>query len=69
MITLALLLHWLWPEYITYWGGFGIVGGILTLAGAILFVRGQQQLEKINPLPENSVEAVKEDLQWRTNRK
>jgi len=48
------------------WGSFGIVGGVLAIVGGIFFFRGQQQLDKINPLPENSVEAVKEDLQWKT---
>jgi len=66
LIMVALLLNWLWPDYIPAWGGFGIVGGVLALAGGLLFFRGQQQLDKINPLPENSVEAVKEDLQWKT---
>jgi len=69
LCMVALLLNALWPDYIPLWGGFGIVGGVLTLAGGIVFFRGQQQLDKINPLPENSVEAVKEDLQWKTNPK
>jgi len=64
LFMIAHLLNWMWE--LPLWGGFGIVGGVLALAGGILFFRGQQQLDKINPLPENSVEAVKEDLQWKT---
>jgi len=67
LFMIAHLLNWLWPEYIPLWGGFGIVGGILALAGGVIFFQGQQKLDQINPLPENSVEAVKEDLQWKTN--
>jgi len=66
LFMFAHLLNWLWPDYIPLWGGFGIVGGVLALVGGIFFFRGQQQLDEINPLPENSVEAVKEDLQWKT---
>jgi len=69
LCMLALLLNWLWPDHIPLWGGFGIVGGILALAGGILFYRGQLQMEKIDPLPENTVQAVKEDLQWKTNQR
>jgi len=60
------LLDWLCYPQLPLWGSFGIVGGVLAIAGGIFFFRGQQQLDKINPLPENSVEAVKEDLQWKT---
>jgi len=68
MIALALLLTWLWPA-LPYWGGFAIVGGVLALVGGVLFYRGQEKLDAINPLPEESVEAVKEDLRWKTNPK
>jgi len=64
LFMVAHFLHWMWD--VPLWGSFGITGGILTLAGGFLFYRGQGQLDKINPLPENSVEAVKEDLQWKT---
>jgi hypothetical protein len=68
MIALALLLNWLWPA-LPYWGGFAIVGGVLAMAGGVLFYRGQEKLDSINPLPEESVQAVKEDLRWQTNPK
>lgn len=64
LIMAAMLLYEL--AHLPLWGSFGIVGGVLALAGGIFFFRGQQQMDKINPLPENSVEAVKEDLQWKT---
>jgi hypothetical protein len=64
--ALALLLHWLWPA-LPEWGAFAIVGGVLTAAGAAAYFNGREKLEHLNPLPENSVEAMKEDLQWKTN--
>lgn len=66
LIMLALLLSWLWPQ-LPLWGSFAIVGGAVTAIGAAAFFYGREKLEHLNPLPENSVEAVKEDLQWKTN--
>jgi len=64
LFMVAHFLNWMWD--IPLWGGFGITGSLLALIGGILFYRGQVKLEKIDPLPENSVQAVKEDLQWKT---
>jgi len=61
------LLHWLWPEQLPLWGSFAIVGGLLTAVGAGAFIHAKQKLDNLNPLPENSVEAMKENLQWKTN--
>jgi hypothetical protein len=58
----------MWPD-LPLWGSFGIVGGLLALAGGIVFYRGQEQLDKIDPLPEVSVQAMKENLQWKSNPK
>lgn len=69
LIMLALLLNWLWPEHLPLWGSFAIVGGTVTAVGAAAFFYGREKLEHLNPLPENSVEAVKEDLQWKTNQR
>lgn len=60
-------LSWLVPE-LPHWGSFGIVGGLVAAAGGIVFYQGQQKLDKLNPLPEQSAEAMKETLQWKTNR-
>lgn len=67
LFMLVHLLSWAFPEYLPLWGSFGIVGGVLALAGGIVFYRGQEKLEQLNPLPEQSAEAMKENLQWQTN--
>ena len=69
LLLLFMIVHflsWQWPD-LPLWGSFGIVGGLLGIAGIVAFVYGQAKLEKLNPLPENSVEALKENLQWTTN--
>jgi len=61
-------LSWAIPD-LPHWGSFAIVGGLFAAAGGTLFYLGRERLEKLNPLPENSMEAVKENLQWQTNPK
>jgi len=67
LLMLVHLLNWLWPEQLPLWGSYGIVGGVLTAVGVAAFIHGRQKLDQLNPLPENSVEALKENLQWQTN--
>jgi len=70
LLLLFMLVYLLHEQVqLPLWGSFGIVGGILAVIGGALFFRGQQKVENFNPLPEQSVEAMKEDLQWKTNQK
>jgi len=68
LFALVHLLSWAIPQ-LPLWGSFGIVGGLLALAGGIAFYRGREKLEHLNPLPENSAQALQENLQWKTNPK
>lgn len=61
-------LSWAIPE-LPLWGSYAIVGGLLAGAGGIVFYLGREKLEKL-PLPgEQTVEGLKENLQWQTNPK
>jgi len=62
------LLYWAVPQ-VTLWGWFGIVGGVLAAAGAGLIYAGSKTFESFNPLPDQSARALKENVQWLTNRK
>lgn len=68
LFMLVYLLSWV-IEGLPLWGSFGIVGGVLALAGGILFYQGREKLDKLNPLPEQSAQGLKENLQWQTNPK
>jgi uncharacterized membrane protein YqjE len=46
------------------WGCFGIVGLVFLVGGAILFYAGKAKLESFTPLPEQSVDTLKENVQW-----
>lgn len=50
------------------WLCFGIVGSLVTLIGGILLSRGLRMFRSFNPLPDESIQALRENLQWLTNR-
>jgi len=51
------------------WASYLIVGGVITAGGVILFLVGQQKMSSFNPLPDRSLEALKENVQCLTNPK
>jgi len=55
---LADLLNW--PT----WAGYGIVGGVLAIIGAILFSAAQRRAKQVRPVPEKTIETLKENVEW-----
>ena len=55
--------HAMWPQ-LPLWACFGIVGGLLTAAGGIGFYSAVRQFQEFNPLPDESAQALKENVQW-----
>jgi hypothetical protein len=45
-----------------------ITAVLLAIVAAVLFVVGRRQLQQVNPKPEQTVETLKEDVQWAKNR-
>ena len=41
---------------------------LLAIVAAVLFVLGRSRLKQVNPTPEQTVETLKEDVQWARNR-
>jgi hypothetical protein len=50
------------------WGCFGIVGAGVTLVGGIIAYAALARFKTFNPLPDESVQALKENVQWIKNR-
>jgi len=65
----AHLLDWAFPALAPWGGGYFIVAALVLIPGVILTVTGRQQLESVNPVPEQSAEAMKENLEWTTNQR
>jgi len=50
------------------WVCFAIVGGVFAGVGGALYFKGKKKLDSFNPLPDQSAEALKENVQWIKNR-
>jgi hypothetical protein len=66
LMMLPQLLNWLVPA-IPMWACYGLTGGLLAILGGALVYLGVRKLETLHP-PEQSVAALKENVQWTTNR-
>jgi uncharacterized membrane protein YqjE len=62
-ITLAEIL----ALYVPRWAAFAIVTAVLLGGGLILFFVGQKQFQTFNPLPDRTLDALKENVQCVTN--
>ena len=49
------------------WQSYGIVGGILTLAGVVLLLLARARVSAISFVPKQTVETLKENVQWIKN--
>jgi hypothetical protein len=54
---------------LSVWASYGIVGGVFVVLSAVLIGISIQRFRSFNPLPEQSVEAFKENVRWMTNPK
>jgi len=62
--ALAYLLH---EQYqFAMWASWGIVGALFTVAGVALGWFSYVLLERFNPLPDKTFNALKENLTWQT---
>lgn len=62
LLMLVHLLHAL--TGVPLWGCYGIVGGVLLLAGIIVLYTGKKAAEEINVVPQETVETLKENAKW-----
>jgi hypothetical protein len=67
-IAICLGLQAIWPG-LALWACFAIGGGLFAGIGGALLVAGWSQLHAVNPLPDKTAEALKENVQWITNPK
>ena len=69
------LLHWLTspagadPATLPLWACFGIVGLVFGGIGGALIATGIRKFQSNNPLPDQTAQTIKENVQWIANSK
>lgn len=61
---LSFALAWGLAEVMPEGFAFLLVGVLWAIAAAVLYTRGRSELQKVNPVPEQTIETLKEDVQW-----
>ena len=61
---LAMAAAWGLAEVIDAGWAFLIVGVVIAAIGAVLVMKGRDQLREVRPVPEETVETLKEDARW-----
>ena len=61
---LAMAAAWGLAEVVDAGWAFLIVGVVIAAIGAVLVMKGRDQLREVRPVPEETVETLKEDAQW-----
>lgn len=59
------LLNWL--TGLELWGCYGIVGAVYLFVALILFYTGKNKAEQIHVVPRQTVETMRENVQWIRN--
>lgn len=63
-VGLVMTLGFLLDEVLPTWVAFLIVTLLLAAGAAVAFLAGKKQLQTIEPVPEQTIETLKEDKQW-----
>jgi len=65
-LMLVHLLEYAFAPHLPLWACYLIVGGVVFAFGAGLTAVGWKQFHSFNPLHSESVDAMKENLEWKT---
>jgi hypothetical protein len=66
---LSFAAAWGLAELMAVGWAFLIVAAVWGAAAAFLYLRGRDHLRTVNPKPEQTIDTLKEDLQWAKNQK
>ncbi len=64
LLFLSLALAWVLSQAINRAAAFAIVGVLYAAAAGLLVLTAKKQAQSINPVPEQTIETLKEDVQW-----
>jgi uncharacterized membrane protein YqjE len=69
IVLLSFAAAWGLAELMAVGWAFLIIAALWGAAGALLYVRGRDQFQKVNLKPEQTITTLKEDVQWAKNQK
>ena len=69
VVLLSFAAAWGLAELLAVGWAFLIVAVAWGAAGALLYLRGRDHLEKVHPKPELTINTLKEDVQWAKNQR
>jgi hypothetical protein len=69
VVLLSFAAAWGLAEVMAAGWAFLIVAAVWGVVGAFLYVRGREQLRAVDLPPEQTMETLKEDVQWAKNQK
>jgi hypothetical protein len=74
-LMLVHLLHWLTappgldPSSLPLWSCHAIISGLFFVTGVCLYITGRKMFQSFDPLPVQTVQTAKENVEWITNSK
>ncbi len=64
LVLLSFAIAFLLDLVMPTWLAFLIVAVVYAIVAAVLFFQGRERAKRIHPVPEQTVESVKEDMEW-----
>jgi hypothetical protein len=64
LLFFSFALAWLLDSVMSRALAFALVGLLYAIVTAVLIAVGRARAKKVNPVPENTVASLKEDVQW-----
>jgi hypothetical protein len=64
LLLLSFAAAWGLSEVVPEGIAFLIVGVVYAIVAAVMFVRGRERARALTIVPEQTVDSVKEDIQW-----
>jgi hypothetical protein len=64
LIMLSFAAAWGLSEVVPEGVAFLIVGAVYAMGAGVLFLRGRARAKELSPVPQDTVESLKEDVQW-----
>ena len=68
-LFLSMALMWGLGELMPLGWAALIVAVLWAIVAAVLFMQGRQKMRQVRPVPEQTVQTLKEDVQWAKNQK